>query len=139
MREKITKHLLSLVGAVLMLAGCVGMWTRYPLIAVGVLLIGVSLQPALYTLLPLKRKAWRFILPVFCFLWIGAYILWLPQKSPVVTEFIGRNDPPAFVYISKSGERYHYTQSCAGDGVRRARFAYAEEQNLKPCQNCTAK
>lgn len=136
MRKKIGEIFLNFLGGVMILTGYVGMWTRYPAVAIALLLTGVSILPSLYSRLSLKPKVWRFVLPSLAVLFITTSLLLIPQKQPPIAEYIGENDPPVFVYINKSGERYHYNQGCAGKAARRVKYEYINGQEITPCQRC---
>ena len=135
MKEKITNYLLYFFGVALMAAGCVGLWGRHPLIAVGVMLTGVSLLPILYIRLHLRARLWRYVIPILGLLFVCACLLSVPKKDISLSEYMDK-EIPTFVYISNSGEHYHYEQSCAGKNPRRTKFEYIKGQEITPCERC---
>ena len=136
MNSKIIQRLRQIGGILLILVGCVGMWGKYVLPAIAILLTGVSLLPSAYAVAMLKRKIWKWIFPCIGLALITATIVLIPPKQKAVPEFAGRDDLPVFVYVTKSGERYHRKQSCAGKSPRRTRLEYVIDGEMEPCKRC---
>ena len=136
MKTKLMRHLWQICGISLILVGCVGMWGKLILPSIAILLTGLCLLPATFTALRLQKKVWKIILPIAGTLLFCLSLLLTPSKQKTIPEFVGRDDPPVFVYVSRSGERYHREQRCAGKSPRRTRREYAIEDGLKPCKRC---
>lgn len=134
MFHKIIKYLSNIFGACLILTGCALMWTKYPTTAIGIILTGISLLPVFYLRLQLKRRIWRWIIPIICLSVVGISLWPMPRKQVPPSEYVGKD--PTFVYIGNNEKFYHYNPNCAGKNPRRTRLSYVTDQQIKPCQRC---
>lgn len=57
-----------------------------------------------------------------------------PVKTPQISPAPSRN--PSTVYVTKTGKRYHYSDSCNGGTYYPATLEEAKNRGLTPCNKC---
>ena len=60
-----------------------------------------------------------------------------PTEPKTPTTPIQPEDTSRVVYITPTGKRYHYSQSCAGKNAKQTTKNKAEKAGLTGCKNCT--
>ncbi|MBQ6947226.1 MAG: hypothetical protein IJN42_04180 [Clostridia bacterium] len=125
-----TKRILAFL---LIICGCVGLLSRWPIISIAVLSAGICMLDSFFALFRLHGKAWRIVLPLLCLL-LGVSAVFLPKRK---IEVVFPPDDHSVVYTTPGGSKYHYTKNCAGKNAEAKTMELVLIEKYTPCGKCT--
>lgn len=136
MKRKTLLLLRSIISTLLIIAGVMGLWYKYPLIAASVLLLGITLLPSLYGLMPVANRYLPCILPLCCVILTAVSLFSIPPKTEIVTAFPPEPINSTYCYVKSNGTRYHLSRDCSGVPYTRIKTKRAILDGYTPCSTC---
>lgn len=137
------KHILQLtrniIGCLFIIIGAIGIWSLYPIQATILLLLGISILPALYKLLPFKAKGLPIFLAMFFAVLLICSIWAIPKDSQVHAVFKEEQVDTSVCFVTPTGTRYHYSKKCAGEHAEQIKTSQAITDSYTACGTCVKK
>lgn len=132
--RKTIDYIRNTAAALLVILGCMGIWSTKPFTAILLTLAGICMFGRLYELIHIRSRLLQLLLPLGLMA-AGIVLLWLPN-SEVTAAFSIKESHPSVVYVTENGTRYHAKKSCAGKTAKQDTRTNAISKGYTPCGKC---